>query len=391
MDPRKTKNVIILMSKGFTPQVEGVTRFAQEHDWCVIPINCRVSGGELVHADTQTTMSFKSLRNAWHPDGVIVDTAAATVVYAKWHRFGMPMVFPGHRPEEIGAGTVCVASDSRAVAEAAAHELFSLGYPNYAFAPGVFGKANWCRERAAEFARIVEEANARFFKKPTVPLRHWLRHLPKPCGIFAANDCAAEEVRAACLAEDLRIPEAIGLIGVDNRQSICESGGVTISSIEQDLKECYYKASELLDMMIDNEALPERTATFGVLRVVRRASTRRTIMADPRVKKALEFIRLHAAGRITPDDVVAAMGCRRSYGDSRFKHCTGRTIVEEISTVRVELVKEALRVSSVRLCDLPASCGFASDIDMRRVFKKLTGMSPREWRRQTTATTSRSA
>lgn len=83
------------------------------------------------------------------------------------------MVFPGHRPEEIGAGTICVASDSRAVAEAAARELFSLGYPNYAFAPGSFGKANWCRERAAEFARV--------FKKLTgMSPREWRKQLAVP-------------------------------------------------------------------------------------------------------------------------------------------------------------------------------------------------------------------
>ena len=370
------------MGKGVTPQFSGVTRYAQEHNWRVIPINCRVNDSELVHADTQTTLRFENLKNAWHPDGVIVDTAAAAIAYAKWHRLGIPLVFPDHRPEDIGADAVCVASDSRAIAAAAAHELFSLGYPNYAFAPGIYGKTSWCQERAAEFRRIVKSANGQFFTKPTVQLRHWLRHLPKPCGIFAANDYAANEVRTACRIERLCIPEDIALIGVDNSHDICESGDVTISSVEQNLKECYYRASELLDRMIETKNLPEHTASFGVLRVIRRTSTRRMIMADPRVRKALEFIRLHMTERITPNEVVIAMGCRRSYGDLRFKHCTGRTIVEEISVRRIELVKEALRSANVRLCDLPTSCGFSSDIDMRRVFKKLTGLSPREWRKR---------
>ena len=113
---------------------------------------------------------------------------------------------------------------------------------------------------------------------------------------------------------------------------------------------------------------------------MRRASTRRLVVCDGRVARALEFIRLHATDRITPPDVVAVMGCRRSYADQRFRECTGHTILDEIRSRRVEIVKELVRRDACDSASLYCHSGFASMIDLRRVFKALTGQTLSQWR-----------
>lgn len=387
--PARSKTILILEKFGFSPQFSGVTRYGHDHNWKIITINCLATDGHLLHADTHNPLRLADLRTTWNPDGIIVDYVVAKSVYKSWGKSGIPMVFPDHRTDDIGPSAVCVTGDSRAIAQAAAKELFQLGYSHYAFVPHVSDmRISWSTERGEAFRRCVCEAGCMFHAfdgSPDLERRRflgWLRQLPRPCGVFAANDWAAQSVRATCRKLDLRIPEDIAIIGVDNHLDICENDEPTLSSIQQDLEDCYYQAAELLDEMIDRPKAVHTNRSFGILRVVRRASTRPLATVDVRVKRALEFIRLHAVERITPADVVDAMGCRRSFADQRFRECTGRSIVEEISLRRVELVKDALKNPEVRLDDLPQACGFASAVDMRRVFKKLTGMSPREWRKQ---------
>lgn len=170
-------------------------------------------------------------------------------------------------------------------------------------------------------------------------------------------------------------------MGVDNRRDICEGGAPTLSSVEQDFETCGYLSARQLDRLASGEEMPKgRVEMFGVSQIVRRASTRHLVVCDGRVVRALEFIRLHAVDRITPPDVVAVMGCRRSYADQRFRECTGHTILEEIRNRRVELVKELIRRGDCDFASLYCYSGFSSMIDLRRVFKALTGQTLSQWR-----------
>ena len=57
-------------------------------------------------------------------------------------------------------------------------------------------------------------------------LRTWLQSLPKPCGIFAANDFAADYVLSTCQIMGIRVPDDVAVIGVDNDVTICENAFV---------------------------------------------------------------------------------------------------------------------------------------------------------------------
>lgn len=390
--PRQTKTILfILETGGFAPQYAGLTRYGYDHGWKTITINCHVKGHQILHADTRKPLAYKDLKNSWHPDGIIIDHNMAEVVAASWPLTDIPMVFADRRAEEISPKAICVTSNSYAIALAAARELMALGYSHYAFVPNLGNEEHlWSIERAEAFQAIIHGAGAmlhRFEGKPDSPRLHkWLRQLPLPCGIFAASDASAALIRAKCLDLDLRIPEDISLVGVDNHLHVCEGTEPTITSIQQDLEDCYFQSAQLMDEILANPHTPHQNRTFGILRIVRRSSTRPLKAIDYRVKKALEFIRLHACEHITPAQVVSTMECRRSYADRRFRECTGRSIGEEIADRRVQLVKDALMMLPEQLDDVSASCGFTSTMDMRRVFKKLTGMTPRAWQKRTLST-----
>ena len=373
--------------------MQGVKRYADRAGWTLRRLDYRTSGGVLVQDGTNEPLDVWGLLQLWRPIGLIVDAGLLSVhVPDVFGRSRIPIVFSDCSPDEMrgrAPAAACVASDADAVAEAAFDELARQGVSSFAYVPFADPGWAWSRARGAAFARRVRASGAAFacFAAPesgerrTRALAAWLKGLPKPCGVFAANDAEAERVRNACLAADIGIPDEVVLMGVDNRRDICESGDPTLTSVEQDFEACGYLSARQLDRLVAGERLPKgRPVTFGVSQVVRRASTRRLVVCDGRVARALEFIRLHATERITPPDVVAVMGCRRSYADQRFRECTGHTILDEIRSRRVERVKELVRRDDCDRASLYCHSGFASMIDLRRVFKALTGQTLSQWR-----------
>ena len=374
--------------------MKGVKRYADKAGWMLRRLDYRTVDGALVQDGTNEPLDIRGLLKLWRPLGLIVDAGVAPARLPDiFGRSRIPLVFsdlsPGEARGRALAMTAYVASDAEAVAEAAFNELARQGVASFAYVPFRNPGWSWSRARGEQFARRARASGAAFScfaasdvgERRTRALAAWLKGLPKPCGVFAANDAEAERVRNACLAAGVGIPDEVALVGVDNRRDICESGDPTLTSVEQDFETCGYLSARQLDRLASGEKLPKgRAVTFGVSQVVRRASTRRLVVCDGRVARALEFVRLHAADRITPPDVVAVMGCRRSYADQRFRECTGHTILDEIRSRRVELVKELVRRDDCDRASLYCYSGFASMIDLRRVFKALTGQTLSQWR-----------
>lgn len=373
--------------------MKGVKRYADKAGWTLRRLDYRTVDGALVQDGTNEPLDIRGLLKLWRPLGLIVDAGIAPAQLPDiFGRSRIPLVFSDLSPGEArgrALATAYVASDAEAVAEAAFNELARQGVASFAYVPFRNPGWSWSRARGEQFARRARASGAAFScfaasdvgERRTRALAAWLKGLPKPCGVFAANDAEAERVRNACLAAGVGIPDEVALVGVDNRRDICESGDPTLTSVEQDFETCGYLSARQLDRLASGEKLPKgRAVTFGVSQVVRRASTRRLVVCDGRVARALEFVRLHAADRITPPDVVAVMGCRRSYADQRFRECTGHTILDEIRSRRVELVKELVRRDDCDRASLYCYSGFASMIDLRRVFKALTGQTLSQWR-----------
>ena len=360
--------------------LRGINRYAASAGWDVRRIDYR---GRL-----------DGLADLWRPVGILADAGLTVEALSAVPGLGgLPLVFCDLSPDAVRPGPAsfaCVASDAEAVAGAAFDELARQRLVHFGYVPfAAHPCCAWSAERGIAFARRAHAHGATFsrFDTPATTaarrirdLRTWLAALPKPCGVFAANDVEAERVRDVCAAEGLDIPGEIALIGVDNRRDICESGTPTLTSVEQDFERCGYLSAQTLGRLVAGEIPTGTAATFGITRVVRRASTRRLAVCDRHVMRALEFIRRHAADRITSADVIAVMDCRRSYGYQRFRACLGHTILDEIRSRRIERVKELLRRGDHDLASLHDYCGFSSMTDLRRVFKAATGLTPAQWR-----------
>lgn len=99
--------------------------------------------------------------------------------------------------------------------------------------------------------------------------------------------------------------------------------------------------------------------------------------------KALAYIRRHAfEPELKTDAIIREMGCSRRLADLRFREVTGRSIRDEIHAQRMEHAFDLLRDPRQAIGSIPNLCGYASTPFFKRLFKKTTGHTMREWRKQ---------
>ena len=181
----------------------------------------------------------------------------------------------------------------------------------------------------------------------------------------------------------LRIPQDLTLLGVDNDPSICEVSKPPLSSIQVDFENAGYQVAQLLAEAIEGKA--PRRVVYGPVRIVRRESSRWLAKDDPRVTKALSFIKDHAFDHgLKSADVVEVMGCSRRLADLRFREATGHSIHDEVNSMRMERAFELLSNPRQAIGAIPALCGYASEPFFKRLFKQTTGLSMRSWRKRHT-------
>lgn len=367
----------------------GIWRTARARGWRLHTLiySMRPGGGYRLHR-SPAGGSVAEVLDFWRPDGCIVDCCGGRDAIPGREFRKTPTVFLDP-PSQVGKkDRAVVFSDESSIARVAGEELIRSGFGDLAWVPWP-GRSAWSRERGRAFAAFAEASGRRFhaFSHPRGALETermsqnllpWLRGLPKPVGVFAANDAAAEAVLVACASLGIHVPDKVGVIGADDLEYICENTSPTLSSIQRDFVGAGVEAATLLGDLMD---APEKTFTsrqYGALRVVRRESTRFEKMRNWRVAKALEFIRLHACSGIGPKDVAKAMFISRPMADDAFRKEMGSTILAQIHAVRLDTAKDML-LRGLRPDIVAQECGYSSTNDFRRVFKHRLGTTIGKW------------
>lgn len=107
------------------------------------------------------------------------------------------------------------------------------------------------------------------------------------------------------------------------------------------------------------------------------ASSKDTILSH-----AIEYIRLNAANQITLSELASFCHCSESYLSRIFKQRTGVNVNMYINKIRVEQAKTSLLMTHDSIAEIASSVGFSEPNYFTRVFTKIIGMSPSEFRRR---------
>jgi len=103
---------------------------------------------------------------------------------------------------------------------------------------------------------------------------------------------------------------------------------------------------------------------------------------DDQIKKAQSFIENNYSDKISVDDLATLVGLSRRNLERRFRKVTYNSIVEYIQRVRIEAAKMSLERSRENVNEAMYKSGYTDNKAFRSTFKKITGLSPVEYRRK---------
>jgi LacI family transcriptional regulator len=109
--------------------------------------------------------------------------------------------------------------------------------------------------------------------------------------------------------------------------------------------------------------------------VVPRLSTDILAVADAPLLKALRFIRDHARENVRVTDVAQAVGLSRRALENRFRRELGRSILQEIRRVRVDLIAQMLMETDLPVSHIAGALGYENLQHIARYFRKEKQMS----------------
>lgn len=101
---------------------------------------------------------------------------------------------------------------------------------------------------------------------------------------------------------------------------------------------------------------------------------------DEPIKKAQEFIENNLTEKISVDELAVRFAIGRRHFDRRFKKATNNTPAEYIQRVKIEAAKKLLEIGHKNVNEVMYEVGYSDTKSFRMVFKKITGLSPLDYR-----------
>jgi LacI family transcriptional regulator len=284
-------------------------------------------------------------------------------------------------------------ADGHRIGRMAAEHLLDRGFRRFGFCG--LPREIWSRRRREGYCERLGEAGFEcdVFQPPaskTHPawdreqpaVTAWLRSLSKPVGVMAANDIRARQVTEACIAGDIRVPDDVAVLGVDDDQMLSIFSNPPLTSIALNTEHAGYRAAELLHAMMAGRAVERQTILAEPLWVVERPSTDVVAIEDRDVAMAVMYIRENARKPIGVHDVVKHSAVSRRALEIRFQNQLGRSIREEIQRVRLNLVMQLLVETDLSIAKIAECTGFSSQSYLSDVFRRELGTTLAAYRQE---------
>ena len=348
----------------------GANDFARVHKW------------RLRYA-IASKLSLNTLRKCWKPDGIITDSTSLTAP-------DIPCVLLDGNATSSNYHHPRVDIDLAESAKLAGAEFLRLGLTDVAWLPPS-SEHPWSDKRRDFFLSFARAhgMTASAFKKHSRNecesisylnrLSEWAKSLPRPCGIFAANDKTAGLFLTICSINRIRVPHDFAVIGVDDLPLFCDSTTPTLTSITPAFRESGFAAAEMLNELFQGKRPTDRI--LGSCGISRRESTRRIYGKQTDIQIARDLIRREACNGLKPREVFAVMNGSTRNAQIRFRSEVGRSVREEIERIRLEKARRLLRTTNKTISEISGLCGYETDSFLCDAFKQMHGCTMGAWRR----------
>lgn len=364
----------------------------------------RESGRQFIAGVAEYAQHFGPWRFHWQPDGlkgltrplgqfrcngvILRDVADLRAVRAA----GVPAIVLGHTKRHV-PGTVFVGVNNEAVSQAVISHLRQRGFQHFAFCG--YHLVPWSVAREESYCRVLLEEGfpTDCFRVPRkamqdltgvgrrAQLKHWLRSLPRPVALMAANDELGEQIIAVCKEAEIRVPEDCAVIGADNDPVVCGLSDPPLSSVGIRFRQAGYRAAATLDRLMRGQPPDSWSIMAEAGDVVERQSSNIIAVEDPVVAKALRFIHEQARGPVPVRDIARASGVSRRVLEQRFRQTLNRSILQQHRQVRATHIARLLTETDLPLAQIAEQTGFTQLSHFTRFFRDMRTQTPAAYRR----------
>ena len=103
---------------------------------------------------------------------------------------------------------------------------------------------------------------------------------------------------------------------------------------------------------------------------------------SPTVQKVVVMIESNLSSDLTLSELASTLNINASYLSTVFKKETGKTITAYVNEKRIELAQELLKTTNLQIQTIAQYCGIVDVHYFTRLFKKITGISPKQFREE---------
>lgn len=101
---------------------------------------------------------------------------------------------------------------------------------------------------------------------------------------------------------------------------------------------------------------------------------------DEAIKKAQDYIEKNIQERISTDELADMVAVGRRSFERRFRQATNNSVLEYIHRVKIEAAKRSFETSRKNINEVMMDVGYTDTKAFRTIFKKVTGLTPVEYR-----------
>lgn len=214
------------------------------------------------------------------------------------------------------------------------------------------------------------------------PVSDWLKSLPKPIALMTCDDNQGNKILEACRLCDIKVPEEVAVLGVDNDETICNLSDPPLSSVKLNVQKGGYEAAKLINRLIKDKEASSQDVYILTTGIANRLSTDAFSTDDSSIQKALKYIHQHIHQSINVTDVVNTVPLSRRLLEIRFKQVTKQSVYQYIYHLRMEHFAQLLLSSNQLISDLVIQVGLGDSRNLARQFKLVKGCTPQDYRKK---------
>lgn len=331
----------------------------------------------------------------WQGDGVLAWLGADDELARFVMELKLPTVDFSCRRMELPFARVIV--DDNALARLVADHFLTRGLKHFMY---YSAQDNWAFERHGQsYVNLLGQAGytcewIRWHRSKAYSTGHtqwqekrrWLaaelKKAPKPLALFAATDDHALEIIEVCENIGIRVPEEVSVVGVDDSLPAVEAMRTPISSIDQNFAMQGYCAAELLDKLMHGKPVPPKPVLIFPTGLIGRKSSDLLAVPHPGVARSMRFMLDHCHEPIGVNDMARAASMSLRNFHQAFVDNIGRSPGQELQHLRIERAKKMLTDSNAKMEVIAKMCGYESANSFWVAFKRLAGISPKQYQKK---------